>query len=280
MEIGIMVRYFPGTNIEEELEKAAKMEFTCCQLVCWHTELYTKENAEKIKEASKKTNVKITALWAGWDGPKEWNFYSGPSTLGLVPPAYRFSRLKELFAASNFIEMLGITDLITHVGFLPETPTDPDFIGTVTALRSLATEMEKKGQYFLFETGQETPITMLRAFEEIGTKNLGVNLDMANLILYGKASPVDAILILGKYIRNVHCKDGDYPITGKFLGEEKPLGKGMVNIPLVIKKLKDAGYKGPLVIENELENENQIKDIANSRDLLKDILSSFDNAQS
>lgn len=49
---------------------------------------------------------------------------------------------------------------------------------------------ESKDVYLDFETGQETPITMLRAIKEIGSDRLGVNFDSGNLILYGKPTPL------------------------------------------------------------------------------------------
>ncbi len=273
MKLGILISLHKDVNVEDEFIKAIDMQLTCCQLCCWDTKLYTEENAQKIKEAAQKTGMEITALWAGWTGPAEWNFYAGPATLGLVPPAYRFQRLQELFQASDFARMLGVTDIISHVGFLPEYPFDPDFNGVVSALRSLARHMKEKGQYFLFETGQETPVTMLRAIEEIGTGNLGVNFDTANLILYGKANSADALDTIGKYVRNTHCKDGNYPTCGKELGKEVPLGEGKANFPLIVHKLRALGYTGPLIIEREISGEQQIKDIKRARDILAKILS-------
>ena len=38
--------------------------------------------------------------------------------------------------------------------------------------------------------------------------NQGVNFDLANLILYGKANPLDAIELLGPYVQGIHAKDG------------------------------------------------------------------------
>ena len=38
-----------------------------------------------------------------------------------------------------------------------------------------------------------------------------MNFDAANLVLYGKANPVDAVDLLGPYIQGVHAKDGIYP---------------------------------------------------------------------
>jgi len=272
MKIGALVGFHAGTDIWNEFRKLKDLELNCCQVNIWDISLHTQENADMIRLAAQTLGIEVTALWAGWSGPAVWNFIDGPETLGLVPPAYRFHRLRELESASEFAMMLGVTDIITHVGFMPENPHDTNFVGTVAALRTLAEKMKQRGQYFLFETGQETPVTMLRAIETIGTGNLGVNLDTANLILYGKASTVDSLDVFGKYVRNTHCKDGLYPTSGTYLGQEVPLGEGKANMPIVVKKLKELGYRGPLIIEREISGEKQTQDIIMARDLLRGIL--------
>ena len=132
--------------------------------------------------------------------------------------------------------------------------------------------MKANGQYFLFETGQETPVTLLRTIEDIGTDNLGINLDPANLILYGKANPVDALDVFGKYVRDVHAKDGLYPTDGKHLGRETPLGEGKVDFPRLIAKLREVGYDGSLTIEREISGEQQLKDILRGKALLEELI--------
>lgn len=272
MRIGVLVNFKKETDINAELKKVFDLEMDCCQLCCWDSTLYTKENAEKIINAQRINGVKVTVLWAGWSGPCEWNFDYGPYTLGLVPDSYRGIRLNELKRASDFAQMLGIVDIATHVGFIPEYPNDPNFIGMCAALRNLAKYMKKKNQFFLFETGQETPVTLLRAIHTIGTDNLGINYDMANLMLYGKGNSADALDVFGKYVRNTHCKDGEYPTDGVKLGVEKKLGEGRANIPLIIEKLKALSYDGPLIIEREITGEEQIKDIIAARDLLRKLI--------
>ena len=117
------------------------------------------------------------------------------------------------------------------------------------------------GVEFWFETGQETPVTLLRTIEAVAADNLGVNLDTANLILYGKANPVDALDVFGRHVRGVHAKDGLYPTGGTELGKEVPLGQGKVNFPALIPKLKSLGYAGPLTIEREISGPQQFHDI-------------------
>ena len=266
--IGVRISYNKDTDLRKRFEQAKEMGLESCQLNVWDEELFSEESAKTVNQAISDTGFKITALWAGWDGPCEWNFSYGPTTIGLVPAAYRDSRLKALKKASDFAQMINVDKVVTHIGFIPENPSDPDFNGTVGALRNLCRYMKPKGQYFLFETGQETPVTLLRTIEAIGYDNVGINLDTANLILYGKANTLDALDVFGKYVMETHIKDGLYPTEGMKLGREVAAGEGKANIPAVIKKLTELGYSGTFTIEREISGEEQIRDIIKARDLI------------
>ena len=268
-DIGVLIFYKKEVDILERFKLAKSMGINSCQLSIWDESMYSDEYADIIKDAVAQTGFKITAIWAGWDGPREWNFTYGPSTIGLVPPTYRNARLNALKKASDLALQLGVNKIITHVGFIPENPDHPDFSGTVGALRNLCRFLKARNQYFLFETGQETPVTMLRTIQAIETDNIGINLDTANLILYGKANTLDALDVFGKYVMETHIKDGVYPVDGMKLGKEVPAGQGKANLPAVIKKLKELGFTGTFTIEREITGEQQQKDIAMARDLLK-----------
>src|SRR5437016_12349422 len=97
----------------------------------------------------------------------------------------------------------------------------------------------RNSQNLRYETGQETPITLVRTIQDVGTDNQGINFDLANLILYGKANPVDAIELLGPYVQGIHAKDGLWPANPRKLGEEVPIGKGKVDFPRIITRLKE-----------------------------------------
>ena len=269
--IGAMVGYNTDVDILEKFRKNQELGLNSCQICIWNVDIFNSdEHAEKIKAAIAETGINVSSLWAGWTGPCEWNFTAGPDTIGLVPVAYRFTRLNELKSASDFAEKIGVNQVVTHVGFIPENPSATEFNGTVAALRNLCGYMKKKGQYFLFETGQETPITLLRTIEAIGTGNLGVNLDTANPILYGKANPVDALDVFGKYVMDTHIKDGFYPTNGMYLGHEARAGDGKANIPEVVRKLiVEYGYEGPFTIEREISGEQQTADIIHAKKLLE-----------
>ena len=259
------------SGLEHELQKLHEMGFTSCQLNCWQRDMMTRENAAVAKQLAKQYEIEISAFWCGWEGPCEWNLIHGPGTIGLVPAAYRHARLDTMLAGSAFAAWLGVSDVITHVGFIPNNPFDADYAGLVGAVRFLALQMKKRGQYFLFETGQEAPVTLLRTIEDIGTDNIGINLDPANLLMYGLGNPIDALSVFGAYVRNVHGKDGVCPNNGRQLGHEMPIGQGLVNYPAFIAKLKAIGYDRFITIEREISGEQQIKDIKAAKQYLEDL---------
>ena len=270
MRIGVLFQL--EHDIDAEMKKVAELGLNSCQITCWHMDCLTPEKAEEVNAASAKYGVKLSTFWCGYRGERVWNFIDGPSTLGIVPANLRAERTEDLIKGSDFAKLIHVDQMATHAGFLPENPSDPEYPGVIDSLRKIAQHCKENGQYFLFETGQETPTTLLRVIEDVGTGNLGINLDPANLLMYGKANPVDALRIIGKYVRDVHGKDGEYPTTGRELGVEKPLGEGSVNFPALIAGLKACGYDGAITIEREISGEKQLADIKRAIEILKALI--------
>lgn len=274
MKIGILTLLCD--NIDADFERKTSLGFDNCQLVCWDHSIMTDEMAAKVNAAKEKHGMEITAFWCGWSGPSAWNFTEGPQTLGIVPPEYREMRIAELKHGADFATKIGVKNVITHAGFIPENPSTPEYRAVVAAASEVAHYFKETGHNFLFETGQETPVTLRRLIEDVGTGNLGINLDPANLILYGKANPVDALDVFGEYVMGVHAKDGCYPTCGNNLGRETRIGDGKVNFPVFIKRLREVGYDGSLSIEREIEGEQQMIDVMDSVKLLSEIIGGLD----
>lgn len=254
------------------LKYVADFGLKTCQLCCWDKNLFTDKLAESIRRESRKTKVKITSLWAGWPGPAVWDLVDGPYTLGLVPPQYRAERVAVLKAAGDWAGKAGIPAIVTHLGFIPENAKDPEFAAVVAAVNDIAEHCKKLGVEFWFETGQETPVTMLRLIQQVGTGNLGVNLDPANLILYGKANPVDSLDVFGQHVTGIHAKDGLYPTDPMKLGHEVKVGEGKVRFPDFVRRLGEIGYTGAFIIEREIGGDQQTEDIATTVKYLKNLL--------
>ncbi|MCQ2449226.1 MAG: sugar phosphate isomerase/epimerase [Clostridia bacterium] len=272
MKLGTCVYFNEMKGMDEKFKNLRKNGFDSCQLLAWEPKVWTDENAEALNAMLKENGITVSAFWCGWTGPSVWDFYDGQLTLGLVPTEYRQMRVEQLCAGADFAKKLGIEDVVTHMGFIPENPNDPNFNPFCVAVRTVAQHCKKNEQYLLFETGQETPVTMLRCFEKVNCDNLGVNLDTANVILYGKANPVDSLDVFGKYVRNIHAKDGFYPTNGHDLGREVRLGDGKANFPELFKKLHELGYDRYVTIEREIEGDQQNEDILYAKNYLEKII--------
>lgn len=249
----------------------------CIQLSVWDTKYSTVENAQKVKEMLA-DKIEVSSVWGGWSGPQVWDFLDGPLTLGLTPPEYREKRIDDLKKHADFTAAVGAPYLATHMGFMPEQPCYPEYRSVVNAIRCVASHCVTKGIGLNFETGQETPVTLMRVIQDVKTDNLGINLDPANLIIYGRGNPVDALDIFGDKIKGVHVKDAVYSKDDFYvLGSETVVGEGSVNFPVFLPKLLKQGYKGDLYIEREITGEQQMVDIKKTIDYIKNVMNDMND---
>ena len=260
MELGLLIVPFGAP--EEHIRRVRELGFSNCFFsLDGYIDGFTPAVVSQFRTLLAQNQLTATTVEVVGPGTREWNFTRGPATIGLVPPATRAARIDALRQVSDFAAQLGIPQVQTHCGFIPEDPSDPLYPQTVEAIRTVAEHCKQNGQSFLMETGQETPTTMSRMLRDVAMPNLGVGLDTANLILYGKANPSDAVDILGQHIRSVHAKDGRWPTNPNELGEEVLIGKGLVDFRQVFSKLRRAGYTGAITIERETSGPQQIEDV-------------------
>lgn len=271
MDVGLLIAL--SGDPEERLRRVRDLGFSNCFLsLDGYLGHFTDELAAQIRGLLQKYQLVATAVEVVHPPPLVWDFQHGPSTIGLVPPATRAARIDALRQVSDFAVHLDIEQVQTHCGFIPEDPANPLYEQTVEAIRTVAQHCLGNGQYFLMETGQETPTTMARMLRDVGMQNLAVGLDTANLILYGKANPVDAVDILGAHVRSIHAKDGRWPTDPDKLGEEVLIGTGLVDFRQVFTKLRKLGYAGAVTIERETSGPQQIKDVRAEKTYLEGIL--------
>lgn len=271
MALGLLIN--PYGAPEATIKRVQDMGFSNCFLsLDGYIGKFTPDAAKQISGVLARYDLIATTAEVVGPEPLEWNFVQGPSTIGLVPPKTRAARIDALKQVSDFAKLLGVSQVQTHCGFIPENPEDPLYSGSVEAIRTVAQHCQGNGQYFLMETGQETPTTMARVIRDVNMSNLGVGLDTANPILYGKANPVDAVDILGPHVRSVHAKDGKWPTDPSQLGEEVLIGQGLVDFKKVFTKLRDFGYTGAITIERETSGPQQIEDVKSEKLYLQRIL--------
>jgi sugar phosphate isomerase/epimerase len=267
LRLGLIIAI--GRDPDAAMAKVHELGLPTCQVFVEEVE---PELTGRLRQALEKYQIEATSLVVGGPGKEVWDFYQGPLTIGLVPRETREARVTHIKKASDFARQCGIAAVQTHCGFIPENPNDPVYKETVRAMRDVAGYSKRNGQNFRYETGQETPITLVRAIQDVGLDNQGVNFDLANLILYGKANPVDAIELLGPYVQGIHAKDGLWPTNPQELGQEVPIGTGKVDFPRIIRRLRELNYRGAVTIEREISGAQQMEDLRAAKAYLEKLI--------
>jgi len=272
MKLGTLVKLANITEAEEKFAKLKHYGFSSCQLV-YKPAVYKKEDAEYIKEVADRNGIEISAQFCGYQrtvsiGDNYYNY----KIAGLNVEAYRGQRLDYVMNAVRFASWLGVEDIVIHAGYVPNNPFEQEYTNMLTVIHILGTECKRLGLNILFETGMEAPIMLLRLIQDVGLDNLFINFDPANIYLYGLGNPIDALQVFGKYVRNIHGKDGTLPTDPRQLGKEMPTGKGMVDFPKAFEMLRDLGYDRFVTIEREITGEQQTKDILMAKEYFEDIL--------
>ena len=163
--------------------------------------------------------MQIAGTMIGFDGED----YSSPAafhrTGGFSDPATRETRFARLAWALERTRALGVSDLTLHVGTVPGVG-DPARAGFLEALRRAGTLAHDAGVTLCIETGSEPAGVLAACLAEVGSPGLMVNFDPANLVGSGHGDPVEAVRVLGPYIRGVHIKDA-LPPGARECGERR-----------------------------------------------------------
>jgi L-ribulose-5-phosphate 3-epimerase len=180
---------------------------------------------------------------------------------GGVMPDEQWPRNRTLFeGAADATANLGVRYLSMHAGFL-DPAREEQARKFSDRIRSLADMAAEKDIMLLLETGQETAEELRHFLEDLNHTAAGVNFDPANMILYDKGHPTEALRTLGPWIKHVHIKDAVRTPTPGTWGTEVPWGDGEVGGDTFLKVLKDIGYGGALAIERE-SGDDRVGDIA------------------
>ena len=189
------------------------------------------------------------------------------ATGGIVPDKHWQANLAMATQIAAIAKRENIKAVTFHAGFVPHDHTDPDYAKLRDRLATLAKVFADAGCSLLLETGQETADDLTKFLDAVDQPNVGVNFDPANMILYGKGDPIEAISKLITRVKNVHIKDATASAKPGEWGAEVPAGTGEVDWKQFFKVLIDANYTGYLVIEREA-GDDRAGDIAKARQMV------------
>ena len=267
--IGVFTSVDAGLGVH--LDVAHELGIPTIQLHAPHQQTRTPERAREFLQKIASLKIRLTAVFGGFAGESYADIPTVDQTVGLVPRNTRPARLREMKEIADFARMLECQVVALHLGFVPHDTQSPAYREIVAVTQELCEHVGKNGQNLHLETGQESADGLVQFMADTKCKNLFVNFDPANMILYGTGEPIAALRQLGNRVRSVHCKDAKWAANpGKEWGQEMPLGQGDVGMENYLRTLRDLEYFGPLTIEREIPQDRarQKQEIAGAVALL------------
>ena len=188
-------------------------------------------------------------------------------TGGLAPDATWEQNWTNIRATAALAQQLRLKLVTFHAGFLPHEETDPNFAKMRRRLSETADVFKAAKIALALETGQETAPVLVQLLQKLKRRNVGVNFDPANMILYDKGNPIAALRVLGPWIRQVHIKDARRTKKPGTWGEEVAAGTGEVDWQAFFATLRELNYKGDFVVEREAGTQ-RVADIRTAKEMV------------
>ena len=185
-------------------------------------------------------------------------------TGGIAPDATWPQNRQNIQATVALAARLGLKLVTFHAGFLPHEESDPNFAKMLKRLAEVAALFHARNITLGLETGQETAPVLAGLLQKLGRPEVGVNFDPANMLLYDKGKPIEALRTLGPWLRQVHIKDARRTKVPGTWGEEVTVGTGEVDWSAFFRTLEQLKFTGDFVIEREAGSQ-RVADIRSAK---------------
>ena len=225
-----------------------------------------------IAELARERGVTLVSGMFGTVGEDYTTLATIKRTGGVVPDATWETNWRNIQGIAEIAARLELKTVTFHAGFLPHEETDPAFAKLLARIEQIAALFAGHGIDLGFETGQETAATLAAFLRHLNRPNVGVNFDPANMLLYDKGDPLQALQTLGPWLKQCHVKDARRTRVPGTWGEEVTVGTGEVDWPAFLRTLDTLGYRGDLCIEREA-GEQRAADIRTARLQLEQLAS-------
>ena len=205
-----------------------------------------------VKDKVAKKEWVVMSTMIGMVGEDYSTLETIKKTGGIVPDATWEANRKIVTRGAQLTQELGCTYMSTHAGFLDEA-NPAAFKKYVERVGWMRDECRKYGVTLILESGQETAEDLAAFMAKV--PGVGINFDPANMILYAKGKPMEAVKVLYPWIRQVHVKDACVTKVPGTWGTEVPWGEGEVGGDAFVAELEALGYTGNYVVEREGGND-------------------------
>ncbi len=207
-----------------------------------------------VPEALARIGARVVSGMFGTIGEDYTTMETIRRTGGIVPDEHWEANQQVARNAAARAREFGLPMVMFHAGFLPHDMESAEFRKLAERIEVVAGIFGGQGIDLIFETGQETADDLGAFFDHLegrGVTNVGVNFDPANMILYDKGDPIEALRKLLPRVRSIHIKDAIRTGTPGEWGAEAVVGEGQVDWPAFVRLLAEGDYTGDLHIERE-----------------------------
>jgi L-ribulose-5-phosphate 3-epimerase len=207
-----------------------------------------------VPEALQKVGALVVSGMFGTIGEDYTTMEIIKATGGIVPDEHWEANQEIARSVAARAKRFGLPYVMFHAGFLPHDMASAEFQKLAGRIEVVAGIFAEQDLALGLETGQETADDLsafLDHMDERGVSNIGVNFDPANMILYDKGEPIEALRKLLPRVQSIHIKDAVRTTTPGQWGAEMPIGEGQVNWHAFIEVLAHGGYTGDMHIERE-----------------------------
>jgi L-ribulose-5-phosphate 3-epimerase len=268
--IGVFLRCTGEEDPRKALPVVRSLGLSRIQVSRLPDRYYTPEGAREFAGLLKQNGIRSDAIVVVFDGESYKDQDAVMRTVGFPPAAHRQERLDYARRCVDFAHAIDTRIVTLHIGFLPKDPGDPIYRELRDAVGALAAYAAGKRVTLSLETGQETGEELAAFLDSVTEAHVGVNFDVANLVLYGLDDPPRALARLRDRVTSVHVKDGLPPVDPSQLGREVRLGEGKAQVADCLRMLQGSGFEGPLIIENYVWREGTPPrdELARARDFI------------
>ncbi|NQU24077.1 MAG: sugar phosphate isomerase/epimerase [Candidatus Nealsonbacteria bacterium] len=261
----------PGKRMtyEDFLNRAIELGVDGVSLETCFFETRDDDYFKRLKEIIDRGNLEVVVAWGHLDG------LEGGTNLEAAKDMESHFHTCDLLGA-KVMRMVG-----SSLSFRND-PHRPQMERIAKIMKESAKRAEDRGIKFAMENHFDfTADEFLEILEDVGSDHFGMTYDTGNALRIGD-EPVKTAEKLAKHIIATHTKD-IAPVYGADPQEwdyfaSVPVGKGVVNMPGLIKVLEDFGYDGLFAIEIDYlhpDYEDEDPGVAESVEYLKQVRQSL-----
>jgi L-ribulose-5-phosphate 3-epimerase len=192
------------------------------------------------------------------------------ATGGVAPDETWDENWENVPRSADIAAQLGIRLVTFHAGFLPPDQNDPAYTKMHHRLELIADVFAARNIDVAFETGQETSAVLLAFLKHLGRANVGVNFDPANMILYDKGNPLEALRDLAGWLKQMHIKEAIRTRVPGTWGEEVVAGAGEVPWRDFFATLSDLKFTGHCCLEREAGS-SRVADLITAKKMVEQL---------